>query len=134
MWRRSGFRGWRRRSQGSSGRGWRGGDGLVYAARMEPKFTGSTPVLPAADTEESLRWWTQICGYTEAFRDATPANYAGISRGESHLHIAGMSDKALARTVGDQTMVRITVEGIDAYYAEYPGSAGARCIPTASWR
>jgi len=91
---------------------------------MEPKFTGSTPVLPAADTEESLRWWTQVCGYTEAFRDATPANYAGISRGQSFLHIAGMTDKALARTVGDQTMVRISVEGIDAYYAEYQKRGG----------
>ena len=81
-------------------------------------------MLPAADTEESLRWWTQVCGYTEAFRDATPANYAGISRGQSFLHIAGMTDKALARTVGDQTMVRISVEGIDAYYAEYQERGG----------
>ncbi len=81
-------------------------------------------MLPAADTEESLRWWTQICGYTEGFRDATPANYAGIQRGESFLHICGMTDKALARTVGDQTMVRISVEGIDAYYDEFQKRGG----------
>jgi predicted enzyme related to lactoylglutathione lyase len=93
-------------------------------AAMEPKFTGTTAVLPAADTEESLRWWTQICGYTEAFRDATPANYAGISRGESFLHISGIGDKVLARTIGDQTMVRISVEGIDAYYAEFQERGG----------
>src|SRR6266480_6584529 len=55
------------------------------------------PVLPAADTTESLNWWTEICGFKETFRDATPPNYAGINRGEAYLHIAGMSDKELAR-------------------------------------
>jgi uncharacterized glyoxalase superfamily protein PhnB len=91
---------------------------------MEPKFTGSTPVLPAADTAASLRWWTEVCGFNEIFRDATPPNYAGIHRGGSSLHIAGMSDKVLARTVGDQTMVRISVEGIDALYAEFQQRGG----------
>ena len=74
-----------------AGAGGEAGANSFMLSAMEPKFTGSTPVLPAADTEESLRWWTQICGYTEAFRDATPANYAGISRGQSFLHISGMT-------------------------------------------
>ena len=85
---------------------------------MEPIIQGAIPVLPAADTTESLRWWTQICGFTETFRDGTPPTYAGINRGEAHLHIAGMDDKALAREVGDQTMVRLAA------------SAAARFIPT----
>ena len=76
-------------------------------------------VLPAADTTESLNWWTEICGFKETFRDATPPNYAGINRGDAYLHIAGMSDKELARKVGDQIMVRIAVRGIEAMYAEY---------------
>ena len=75
---------------------------------MEPIVTGAIPVLPAADTAASLKWWTEICGFTETFRDNTPPNYAGIKRGEAHLHIAGMDDKELARKVGDQTMVRIS--------------------------
>ena len=68
---------------------------------------------------EILNWWTEICGFKETFRDATPPNYAGINRGEAYLHIAGMSDKELARKVGDQTMVRIAVQGIESMYAEY---------------
>ena len=86
---------------------------------MEPIIKGAVPVLPAADTAESLNWWTKVCGFEETFRDNTPPTYAGINRGEAYLHIAGMDDTALARTVGDQTMVRITVKGIEAMHAEY---------------
>src|SRR5260370_36334253 len=91
---------------------------------MEPIIKGAIPVLPAADATESLKWRTEICGFKETFRDATPPNCAGINRGEAYLHIAGMSDKELARKVGDQTMVRIAVEGIAAMDAEYQKRGG----------
>ena len=80
---------------------------------------GAIPVLPAADVVESLKWWTEICGFRETFRDATPPTYAGINRGEAHLHLAGMNDKTLARQVGDQTMVRLAVHGIEELYVEF---------------
>ena len=35
-----------------------------------------------------------------------------------------MSDRELARTVGDQTMVRIVVDDIEAMYAEYQQRGG----------
>jgi len=85
---------------------------------------GAIPVLPAADVAESLKWWTEICGFTETFRDDTPPNYAGINRGEAYLHIAGMNDKSLARKVGEQTMVRLAVKGIEPMYAEYQERGG----------
>lgn len=91
---------------------------------MDPIIKAAIPVLPAADADESLNWWTNICGFKETFRDATPPNYAGINRGEAHLHIAAMTDKTLARKVGDQTMVRLAVKGIEALYAEYQERGG----------
>jgi uncharacterized glyoxalase superfamily protein PhnB len=91
---------------------------------MEPIIQGAIPVLPAADVAESLKWWTEICGFKETFRDNTPPNYAGINRGDAHLHIAAMTDKPLARTVGDQTMVRVAVKGIEALYDEYQKRGG----------
>jgi uncharacterized glyoxalase superfamily protein PhnB len=91
---------------------------------MEPTIKGAMPVLPAADTAASLKWWTEICGFTETFRDNTPPNYAGINRGDAYLHISGMQDKELARQVGDQTMVRIAVKGIEELYAEYQKRGG----------
>jgi hypothetical protein len=69
---------------------------FVYPSFMGPLVKHAIPVLPAADTEESLRWWTTICGFEETFRDNTPPNYAGVRRGEAYVHISGMSDKALA--------------------------------------
>jgi len=96
----------------------------VILRTMDTTIKKAIPVLPAADAAESLKWWTEICGFTETFRDATPPNYAGISRGEAYLHISGMSDKELARTVGDQTMVRIVVQGVEALYAEYQKRGG----------
>jgi predicted enzyme related to lactoylglutathione lyase len=91
---------------------------------MPAAIKRAIPVLPAADVTASLRWWIEICGFSETFRDASPPTYAGIQRGEAYLHIAGMDDKALARTVGDQTMVRIVVSDIDAMYAEYQQRGG----------
>jgi uncharacterized glyoxalase superfamily protein PhnB len=35
-----------------------------------------------------------------------------------------MDDKALARKVGDQTMVRLAVKGIEAMYAEFQKRGG----------
>src|ERR1700680_2832322 len=91
---------------------------------MEPIIKVAIPVLPAADTAESLKWWTEICGFKEIFRDNTPPTYAGINRGDAYLHIAGMDDKALARKVGDQAMVRLAVIGIEAMYAEFQKRGG----------
>ena len=91
---------------------------------MEPTIKGAIPVLPAADASASLKWWTEVCGFTETFHDNTPPNYAGINRGQAYLHISGMQDKELARKVGDQTMVRIAVKGIDDLYAEYQKRGG----------
>ena len=95
-----------------------------YASAMDAIVKAAIPVLPAADTTESLKWWMEVCGFQEVFRDATPPTYAGISRGEAHLHIASMNDKELARRVGDQTMVRLSVKGIHAIYAEYQKRGG----------
>jgi uncharacterized glyoxalase superfamily protein PhnB len=91
---------------------------------MSENVKSAVPILPAADTSQSLEWWTNVCGFVETFRDNTPPNYAGISRGGASLHIAGISDPRLAKTVGDQTMVRIVVEDVEGMYAEYQQRGG----------
>ena len=91
---------------------------------MNPVIKSAIPVLPAADTIESLNWWTQVCGFEEVFRDTTPPTYAGIRRDEANLHITTIADKKLARVIGDQTMVRLGVKGIEAMYTEYQKRGG----------
>ena len=91
---------------------------------MEPIITSAIPVLPAADPTESLKWWIEVCGFEEVFRDGTPPTYVGINRGDAYLHISGIDDKTLARKVGDQTMVRLAVKGIENMYAEFQKRGG----------
>lgn len=82
------------------------------------------PVLPAADVALSLVWWVSVCGFSESFRDATPPNYAGVERDGTSIHLAGITDKVLARTVGDQTMVRVILEDVADFYIEYQARGG----------
>ena len=91
---------------------------------MEPVFTAAIPILPATDVAESLKWWTEICGFEEVFCYGDPPSYAGVRRGKAALHLSGMDDAALARTVGEQTMLRLQVEGIEAYLDEYKSRGG----------
>ena len=91
---------------------------------METKAVRAIPILPASDVAESLKWWVEICGFTETFRDATPPRYAGIRRDEAYLHISAITDKELARKVGDQVMVRIQMKGVEAVYADYQKRGG----------
>jgi uncharacterized glyoxalase superfamily protein PhnB len=91
---------------------------------MEPVIKRAIPVLPAADTELSLKWWVEICGFKEVFRNGSPPTYAGINRGEAYLHISTVDEKTLARQIGDQTMVRLAVTGVEALYAEYQQRGG----------
>jgi catechol 2,3-dioxygenase-like lactoylglutathione lyase family enzyme len=97
-------------------------------SRMPPKteatLQSAIPVLPTGDLPASLRWWTEVCGFSEVFRHGDPPAYAGIARGPVRLHLARIEDAALARTVGDQTMLRLVVTGIDALYAEYQTRGG----------
>jgi hypothetical protein len=82
------------------------------------------PILPAGDVQTSLDWWTTIAGFTRTHADANPPTYAGIASDNTHLHIALVSDPVLARTIGEQTMVRIVVADIHAFYADYKQRGG----------
>jgi catechol 2,3-dioxygenase-like lactoylglutathione lyase family enzyme len=93
-------------------------------ASMETTFHHAIPVLPAADVAASIRWWVEICGFREVFRHGDPAAYAGLERGAVRLHLTSVDDAALARTIGEQTMVRFAVAGLDALHAEFQARGG----------
>lgn len=85
----------------------------------------AVPILPAGDVAASLAWWTSVCGFTEMFCYGDPPGYAGIAREGVSLHISSVSDADLAKTVGEQTMVRVIVDDVAAYYAEYQQRGGS---------
>ena len=88
---------------------------------MSAHITQAIPILPAINADESIAWWTGICGFTLAFRHG---GYAGLTRDGASLHLCEMSDSKLARTVGEQTMIRFAVDNIDAMYADYQQRGG----------
>jgi catechol 2,3-dioxygenase-like lactoylglutathione lyase family enzyme len=93
-------------------------------APTESTFKYALPVLPCGDVTASLRWWIDVCGFSEVFRHGEPPAYAGIERGEVKIHLAIVEGAELARAVGAQTMLRIAVNGIDALHGEYQARGG----------
>jgi uncharacterized glyoxalase superfamily protein PhnB len=91
---------------------------------MSASVKAAVPILPATDVAASLAWWTGVCGFTESFRDSTPPNYAGITRDGASIHLARVTDPVVAKTVGDQTMVRIVVDDVTSFFAEYQQRGG----------
>jgi uncharacterized glyoxalase superfamily protein PhnB len=91
---------------------------------MSASVKAAVPILPASDVAASLAWWTKVCGFTEIFCHGDPPGYAGIARDGAALHIAQVSDAEVAKMVGEQTMVRIVVDDVAAFYAEYQERGG----------
>jgi uncharacterized glyoxalase superfamily protein PhnB len=86
---------------------------------MSASICSVVPVLPAADVAVSLAWWVEVCGFAESFRHGDPPEYVGITRDGVSVHLALVSGPELARSVGEQTMVRIVVADVAAMHAEY---------------
>ena len=85
---------------------------------MAANLLRGVPVLPAGDVDVALAFYTDKLGFAEAFRDATPARYAGIKRDSVEIHLAAMPE-GMAKTIADQTMCRIAVADVAALYEEY---------------
>ncbi len=92
---------------------------------MSASVKAAVPILPAADVAASLAWWTTVCGFTKIFSHGDPPGYAGINCDGASLHIALITDAKMAKAVGEQTMVRIVVDDVVAFYAEYQQRGGA---------
>jgi len=91
---------------------------------MAATIKTAIPILPTPDVAASLAWWTTVCGFTQSFCYGTPPNYAGIERQGAQIHLTLFTDPALAKTVGEQTMVRLQVEDVAALYTEYQARGG----------
>jgi uncharacterized glyoxalase superfamily protein PhnB len=91
---------------------------------MSAQVKAAVPILPAGDVAASVAWWKKVCGFEEMFCYGSPPNYAGMARDGASLHISLVTDPAVAKMVGDQTMVRIAVSDVAAFFAEYRERGG----------
>lgn len=83
------------------------------------RFLSVSPLIPARDVEEAIRFYRNALGFELDYRDAEPAQFAIVGSEGATLHLFASQDKHLA----DWTSLRIGVEGIDALYARC-GEAG----------
>ncbi len=91
---------------------------------MTVRFETAVPVLPCADVKVSLAWWISVCGFTEEFSYGNPLSYAGISRDTVRIRFALVGGLESARTVGDQTMLRIQVAELEEWFVQYQARGG----------
>jgi uncharacterized glyoxalase superfamily protein PhnB len=81
---------------------------------MPARLLNVVPLIPARDIEESIAFYRDRIGFELVFRDAEPANYAGIRRDEVSLHLYANGDRYLA----ENASLRIAVDDVDALYAD----------------
>lgn len=72
------------------------------------------PLIPARDVEEAIAFYRDRIGFELVFRDAEPAQYAGIRRDGVSLHLYLNQDRYLA----ENASLRIMVDDVDALYAD----------------
>lgn len=77
------------------------------------RFLSVSPLIPARDVEEAIRFYRDSLGFDLDYRDAEPAQFAIVGRDGARLHLFASQDKHLA----DWTSLRIEVDGIEALYA-----------------
>jgi uncharacterized glyoxalase superfamily protein PhnB len=79
---------------------------------MSTRFLRVSPLIPARDVEEAIRFYRDALGFELDYRDAEPAQFAIVGRDSAWLNLFANQDKYLA----DQTSLRIVVDGVDALY------------------
>lgn len=79
---------------------------------MVTRFLRVSPLIPARDVDEAIRFYHDALGFELDYRDAEPARFAIVGRDSAWLNLFFNEDKYLA----DQTSLRIVVDGVDELY------------------
>jgi predicted enzyme related to lactoylglutathione lyase len=89
------------------------------------KTQGSATAFQISDLASSLKFYTQVLGFSERFRFG---EYAGVEHGEVQIHLAGPTVPN-KREIG-QGSIYIFCDDVDAYYEEITAKgASAQAAP-----
>jgi predicted enzyme related to lactoylglutathione lyase len=77
------------------------------------KTHGSATTFHVSDLDASMRYYTEVLGFSERFRFG---DYAGIEYEDIQIHLSG--PKATNKKEVGQGGIYIFCDGVDAYYAE----------------
>jgi len=76
------------------------------------KTFGSATTFHVSDLDVSMRYYTEILGFSERFRFG---DYAGVQYGDVQIHLSG--PKATNKRGVGQGGIYIFCDGVDAYHA-----------------
>ena len=74
---------------------------------------GSATTFQVSDVDASLRYFTQVLGFSERFRFG---DYAGVELGDVQIHLSG--PKATNKRQVGQASIYIFCDDVDGYYSE----------------
>lgn len=84
------------------------------------KTQGSATTFHVSDVDASLKYYTEVLGFTEPFRFG---DYAGVEHGEVQIHLSGPG--ATNKKIVGQGSLYIFCDDVNAYHAEI-AARGAR--------
>ena len=84
------------------------------------KTHGSATTFHVSDLDASMKFYTDVLGFSERFRFG---DYAGVEHGEVQIHLSG--PKSTNKRLVGQGGIYIFCDDVDAYYAEV-NSNGAK--------
>jgi uncharacterized glyoxalase superfamily protein PhnB len=77
------------------------------------KTISISPILQVTDLNASIKYFTEVLGFSKAFQYGDPPYYAGVSLDDVTLHLNSSAENAIRRGAGS---VYIFCDQVDAYY------------------
>lgn len=77
------------------------------------KAFGSATTFHVSNLDDSVRYYTEVLGFSERFRFG---DYAGVEFGDVQIHLSG--PKSTNKKAIGQGSIYIFCDDVDAYYAE----------------
>jgi len=88
----------------------------------QDNFLGITPVLPSQDIARDVAWHQKYTGFEPIFGDHM---YAGLKRGDLHLHLQWHADTQEDPLLGG-SVIKIFVKEIQPLFEEFMGRGTVR--------
>jgi len=95
-------------------------------------FIGVIPVIPSADIDRDLKWYTEKAGFTQTF---VADGYAGISRENIHIHLQWHANTEEDPLLGG-SVIKVFVENIEPLFAELVerGAVSSDGLKQTAWK
>ena len=86
---------------------------------MPPHFQDAILILDVRNIERALAYYQRLGFAVEFHYESDPDNYAGIVRGDVHLHMQWQAEEEFKKGTAGNLRVLMRVDDVTALYQEY---------------